>query len=150
MESWLASLVLELTRPRPHGASVLSEHMSITEWSGHWTCSLSGNGFGVGATTLLNGPDVGVGPQNLQVGVSEGSSETIDDAPLMRDLGLGTDTAGDGGDTGGGDNIVLESHNVPSGNSILGLLDSDKGGRGSEDGESTEDESDELLGEHVG
>jgi len=106
--------------------------------------------MGVGATTLLNGLDVGVRPQNFQVSVGEGSSESVDDVPFVRDLRLRTDPAGDRGDTGGADNIVLESHDVTSGNSALGLLDSDEGGGSSEDRENTEDESDELLGEHDG
>ena len=69
---------------------------------------------------------------------------------FVRDLGLRTNPAGNGGDTGGTDNIVLESHNVTSGNSALGLLDSDKGGGSSEDRKNAEEESDELLGEHGG
>ena len=124
--------------------------MSIREWSERLACLLSDNGMGVGATTLFNRLDVGVRPQNLQVSVGESSSETVDNVPFVRDLGLRTNPAGNGGDTGGTDNIVLESHNVTSGNSALGLLDSDKGGGSSEDRKNAEDESDELLGEHGG
>ena len=57
-------------------------------------CLLSGNGLGVGEGILLDGRDVGVGPHNLQIGVGEGSSETVDDVPLVRHLGLGADPTG--------------------------------------------------------
>jgi len=141
---------LELRRPRPHGASVLNRQVSIRERSEHWTCLLSGNGLGVGATILLNGLDVEVRPQNLQVSVRKGSSESVDDVPLVRDLGLRTDPAGDGGDTGGADDVVLESYDVTSGNGVLGLRDGNEGRRSSEDRENAEGKSDESVEEHDG
>jgi len=104
--------------------------------------------LGVSETVLLDGRDVGVGPQNLQVSVGEGSSESVDDVPLLRNRRLGADPAGNGGDANRMDNVVLECHDVTSSNSVLGLLDGDEGGGSSEDWENAEDESDELLGEH--
>jgi len=115
-----------------------------------WSYLLSGSGMGVGATILLNGLDVRVGPQNLQVSVGEGSSETVDDGPFVRDLGLGADLAGDGRDTSIVGSAVLEGDDVTSGNGIPGLLDGDEGGGSGEDWEKTEEKSDELLGEHGG
>ena len=124
--------------------------MSITDSPEYWSCLLGDNTMSVGTTTLLNGLDVGVRPQNLQVSVGESSSETVDDGPFVCDLRLGADLAGDGGDTSRVGNAVLESYDVTSGNSVLGLRDGDQGGRSSEDREDAEGESDELLGEHGG
>ena len=101
-------------------------------------------------TILLDGCDIGVGPQDLQVGSGEGSSETVDDVPLVRHLGLGADPTGNGGNTICVDNVVLECYDVASRSRVLGLRDSDEGGWSSEDRENAEDESDELLGEHDG
>ena len=101
-------------------------------------------------TVLLDGRDVGVSPQNLQVSVGEGSSKTVNNVPFLRNLGLGADLAGNGGDTSKTANVVLEGHYVTSSNSVLGLLDRDEGGWSSEDWENAEGESDELLGEHGG
>jgi len=148
--SWLVSLVWELIRPRPHGASVLSECVSVTKRSEHWGHILSGSSLGINESILLDGRDVGVGPQNLQVSVGEGSSETVDDVPFVCDLGLGADRTGNGRDTSRVCNVVLEGHDVMSSNRIFSLLDGDEGGWSSEDLENTEDESDELLGEHAG
>ena len=111
-------------------------------------CLLSDNGLGVGETILLDGRDVGIGSQNLQIGISEGSSESVDDVPLLCNRRLGADPAGNGGDTIRMDNVILECHDVTSSNSVLGLLDGDEGGGSSEDRENAENESDELLGEH--
>lgn len=97
---------------------------------------------------LLDGRDIGVRLQEAQVGIGEGSSKTVNDAPFVRNLRLGADLTGDGGDTGRRANIVLEGYNVTSRDSVLGLLDRDEG-RGSGEGwESAEDDSEELLGEH--
>lgn len=109
---------------------------------------LSGNGHGMDETVLFDGRDVGVRPQNLQVIVGEGPSETVDDVPLVRNVGLRADPAGNGGDTDRVVNVVLKGHDVTSGNRILGLLDSNEWGGSSEDWEDTKSESDELLGEH--
>ena len=104
----------------------------------------------MGETILLDGRDVGVRPQNLQVSFSEGSSKPVDDVPLLRNRGLGTYPAGNGRDASRVDDAVLEGHDVTSNNSVLGLLDGNKGGGSGEDREDAEDESDELLGEHAG
>lgn len=111
-------------------------------------CLLSSNDLGVNVSVLLDGRDVGVGPQNLQVSVGEGSSETVDDVPFVCNLGLGADTTGNRGDTSRVYNVILECHDVMSSNRLFGLLDGDEGGRSRDDRENAEDESDELLGEH--
>jgi len=123
------------------------EHHCIVWASG---CLLGDDGLGVDEAVLLDGRNVGVSPQNLQVSVGEGSSKTVDNIPFLRNLGLGADLAGNGGDASETANIVLEGHDVMSSNSVLGLFDGDEGGGSSEDGENTEGESDELLGEHGG
>jgi hypothetical protein len=91
---------------------------------------LSDDVLGVNVTILLDGLDVGIGPQDFQVSIGEGSSEAVDDVPFVGNLRLGADPVGDGGNTSKTVNVVLEGQNVTSGNSILGLLDSDEG-RGS-------------------
>lgn len=135
-------------RPRPHGASVLSGCMSITESPEHRNRLLSGNTLGMGETILLNGRDVGVSPQNLQVSLGKRSSETVDDGPFVRNPGLGADPTVYGGDTNRVINAVLESYDVPSRNGVRGVLDSDERGGGSEDRENTKDERDESVGKH--
>ena len=121
--------------------------MSIQS-SEHRSCLLSNNALGVSETILLNGCDVRVRPQNFQVSVGEGSSKTVDDVPLVCNLGPGANPGGDGGDTSRVGNAVFESYDVTSGNSILGLRDRDEGRGSSEDLESTENESDKLPGKH--
>ena len=137
-------------RPRPHGASVLIRCMSTAELSEHWIWLLSGDALGVGEAILLDRRDVRVGPQNLQVSVGKNTSETVDDVPFVRDLGLGADLAGDRGDTSRVWNTILKSYDVTPGNSVLGPRNGDEGGRSGEDRENTEEESDELFGEHGG
>ena len=112
--------------------------------------SLSDDSLSVSISILLDGCDVGVRPQDLQVNIGEDSSETVDDVPFVRHLGLGTDLTGNGGDTSKTASVVLEGHYVTSGNCVLSLLDRGVGGGGSENWENAEDESDESLGEHGG
>ena len=143
-------LTLGLDPRTPEPASVLSACMNTTESFDSWSCLLSVNTGGANASILLDGPNVGVRPQNLQVGVGKGSSKTVDDGPLVCNLGLGAELAGDGGDTSTLGNAVLESHDVTPVNSVLVPCDGHEGGGSREDRENTEGESDELLGEHGG
>ena len=124
--------------------------MSTAKLSERWSWLLSGDALGVGEAILLNRRDVRVGPQNLQVSVGKNSSETVDDVPFVRNLGLGADLAGYRGDTSRVGNTIPESYDVTSGNSVLGLRNRDEGGGSGEDRENTEDKGDELLGEHGG
>ena len=104
----------------------------------------------MGVPILFDGYDIWIGLQDLQVIIGEGSSKAVDDVPFVRDLGLGADLASEGGDTSKAANVVLEGHNVTSGNGILGPLDQHKGRGGSESWENADGYSDELLGEHGG
>jgi hypothetical protein len=93
--------------------------------------------------------NIRVGPQSLQLGRRERTSEAIDDVPLVGDrrpspllrekesmLALTAST-------------VLEGDDVSSGNGLLGLLHPDEGRRSRESGENAESEDDEVLGEHA-
>lgn len=101
-------------------------------------------------SVLLDGRDIRAGPQNLQIGVGEGSSKTVDDVPFVCDLGLGAYPVDNGGNAIGADNIVPECHDIMSSDRIFSLLDGDERGGSSDDWENTEDKKDELLGEHDG
>lgn len=99
-------------------------------------------------SVLLDGRDIGVRLQEVQVGIGEGSSKPVNDVPFVRNLRLGADLTSDGGDTGRRVNIVLEGYNVTPRDSALGLVDRDEG-RGSGEGwENAEDDGEYFLGEH--
>ena len=96
---------------------------------------------------LLDGRDVGVGPQELQVSIGEASGESLDDVPFVRNRRAAADLVGEGGGT---DNInfnfILEGHNVTSGDRVLAPPDQDGGRENSESWEDPEnDRGDQPL-----
>jgi len=100
----------------------------------------------VGVSILFDGRDAGEGPQEFDVSIGEGSSKTVKDVPfIVRDPGVGADLVGEGGDADKPINVVLEGHNITSGNRVLVLLDRDEGRGGSESWEDAENDGDELL-----
>lgn len=117
--------------------------MNATEQSECWGCLLGNHSLGVNETVLLNGENVGVRPQGFDLGLREGTSETINDVPLMSD-GRGIE----GVDISLAASTFLEDDNVSSCNRLPGLLHLDKGRRGGESGENAESEDDEVLDEH--
>ena len=94
---------------------------------------------------LLDGRDVGVGPQELQVRIGEASSESLDNVPFVRNRRAAADFVGKGGGTDNTINVVLESHNVTSGDRVLGSPDQDGGREDSESREDTENDGDQPL-----
>ena len=146
--SWLESLDGELIRPRPHGALVLCGCMSTARLSEHWGYILGGGGLGVDDTVLLDGSDVGVGPQSLDLGRGESTSKAVDDVPLVGDRG-GPLNLGECVDVGLTVSTILESDDVSPGNGLPGLVHLEEGRRSRESGENAESENDEALGEHV-
>lgn len=107
--------------------------------------------MGVSISVLYDGCDVGVRPQELNVSIGEASSETIDDVPFVRDIGIGTKRAGNGpGDTRKSVSVGLIGHNITPGNGVLGPPDEGMGGRSGESWENKKKEWEELLGEHGG
>ena len=80
-----ASPVKELMRPRPQGASCLSEVLSAIEKSRYRGRLLSDSGLGMTEAILLDGDNVGVRSQSLNLGVIESTSEAIDEIPLVGD-----------------------------------------------------------------
>ena len=106
--------------------------------------------LGVSVSVFLDGHDIGVRPQDLQVSIGEGSGEAIDDVPFVRNLRLGVYLSGNGGDTSKTADVVLEGHDVSSGNGVFSFLDRDEGGGSSENRENAEDEGNTLVEEHDG
>ena len=94
---------------------------------------------------LLNGRDIGVGPQGLQVSIGKASSESLDDVPFVRNHRAAADLVGKGGGTDNTINVVLEGHNVTSRNRVLAPPDQDWGREGSESREDAENDGDQLL-----
>ena len=89
------------------------------------------DGLGLNISILLDGRDVRVRPQELQVIIGEVSSETVDDVPIVCDLRVAADHAGEGGDTDNVVNVVLQGHDVTSGNRVPATPDQDGGREGS-------------------
>ena len=86
-----------------------------------------------------------MGPQGLQVSIGEASSESVDDVPFVCDRRAAADLVGEGGGTDNIINVVLERHNVTSGNRVLAPPDQDGGREGSESWEDPENDRDQLL-----
>ena len=147
--SWLVSLVWELIRPRPHGASVLSGSMSTIEMSKQRRCLLGNNGLGVNETILLDGSNIGIGPQILELGRRESTSEAVDDVPLVGDRGGTIELTRECVDVGFTASTILEGDNVSSSDGFLSLLDLDEGRRSRKSRENAESEDDQVLGEHI-
>jgi len=123
--------------------------MNTTERSQRRRCLLSDIVLCADNTVLLDGSNIGVGPQILELGRRESTSEAIDDGPLMGDRGGTVDPARECVDVGFTAGTVLEGDDVSPGNGLLGLLHRDKGRRSGESREDAESEDDEILGEHV-
>lgn len=68
----------------------------------------------------------------------------------MRDIGVRAEHAGDGGDTSKVASVVFEGYDVTTGDSVLGLSDSDEGGRSGESWDNEGNEGNQPLGEHGG
>ena len=98
-------------------------------------------------TVFLDGNNIGVGPQILELCRGQSSSKAVDDVPLVGDRTLVvTRESVEMGFTVG---TILEDDNVSSGNAFLGLIHLYEGRRSRESGENAESEDDEALGEHV-
>ena len=140
-------------RRRPQGALVLwntwcGKRSNVHEFD---QMNLLGSDcLGVSVSVFLDGHDIGVRPQDLQVSIGEGSGEAIDDVPFVRNLRLGVYLSGNGGDTNKTADVVLEGHDVSSGNGVFSLLDRDEGGGSRENRENAEDEGNTLVEEHDG
>jgi len=122
--------------------------MSTAQWPERWRCLLGKGGLGVHDTILFNGENIGVGPQNLDLGHREKTSKAIDDVPLVGDR-RGTARLTTGVDVGLTASILLEGDNISSGNRLLSLMHLDEGRRCRESRENAESEDDEDLWEHA-
>ena len=101
-------------------------------------------------TVLLDESNIGVGPQILELRRGESAREAVDDIPFVGDRGGTAHSTREGVDTGFTVNTIFEGDDISSGNGLLDLLHLDEGGRSRENGENTESEDEEVLGEHVG
>lgn len=101
---------------------------------------LGSDGLGVRISVFFNGHDVGVGSQDLNVSIGEVSGETTDNVPFVGDIGIGAKLAGNGKGARGKTSVVFESHDITSGNRVLGLLDRGEGGRSGKSWENEENE----------
>ena len=95
---------------------------------------------------LLDGHDIGKGPQELYVSTGEGSNATVKDVPfIVRDPRVGADLVKKRGDTDKTISVVLEGHDVTSGNRVLVLLDRNEGRGDGKSWKDRENDRDELF-----